>query len=382
MAGYSLPSPLPQEKGISLEDVVAGLTQVEIDGEDFLINGQRTYLGRKWRGHRIEGLLFNARMVQATFDDLNPDTRDRWAYPDTGVWDPERNVREFLDALPDYRRYGLLAVTINLQGGCPESYRGIQPWINTAFDAYGRLRPAYLDRLNRVLTRLDELGMVAIVGLFYFAQDERLLDEAAVRNAVDNAAGWLLDQGYRNVIVEVANECDVPRFEHEILQPPRIHELIEQVKGLTRNGRRLLVGTSYRGRSIPGEKVLAVSDLALLHGNGVTEPAFIGEMVAQTRARSTDRPMPIVFNEDDHYAFDQPINNLVVATANHASWGFFDAGPGAGGFSARSDYVEGYQNVPVNWRINTARKQAFFDLVKEISGFKTSPTVMAPDNLP
>ena len=345
-----------------------GTTQVAIDGEDFLINGRRTYPGREWRGQRIEGLLFNSRMVQATFDDLNPDTRERWVYPDTGVWDAERNVREFLQALPEYRRHGVLAVTVNLQGGCPESYGKIQPWINTAFDAYGRLRPAYLERLGRVLNRLDELGMVAIVGLFYFAQDERLLDESAVRSGVDNAVGWLLDGGYSNVIVEIANECDVPRFEHEILQPQRIHELIERVRGITRDGRRLLVGTSYRGRSIPSEKVLEVSDLALLHGNGVTEPEFIAEMIRRTRDLSTYRPMPIVFNEDDHYAFDQPANTLGVATAHHASWGYFDAGPGAGGHTARSDYVEGFQNVPVNWQINTARKRGFFELVREITG--------------
>src|SRR5579883_449573 len=162
-----------------------GHTAVEIDGEDFVINGARTYPGREWRGQRIEGLLFNARMVQAIFDDLNPDTRQRWAYPDTGVWDPDRNTSEFVEMLPEYRRHGLLAVTICLQGGCPEGYCKNQPWINSAFTAYGELRPDYLGRLERILTRLDELGMVAIVGLFYFGQDERLFDETAVRAGVD-----------------------------------------------------------------------------------------------------------------------------------------------------------------------------------------------------
>lgn len=347
---------------------MAGHTRIDVDGEDFLINGEPTYAGRWWQGHRVEGLLFNSRMVQAIFDDLNPDTRDRWAYPDTGTWDAERNVTELVEMLPEYCRHGLLAVTLNLQGGCPESYGRIQPWINTAFTAYGELRPAYLDRLKRVLEWLDALGMVAIVGLFYFAQDERLLDEAAVRRGVDNAVGWLLDNGFGNVIVEVSNECDVPRYEHEILQPQRVHELIEQVRSTTRNGRRLLVGTSYRGRSVPGERVVGVSDVILLHGNGVTDPSFIGEMVRRTRALATYRPMPIVFNEDDHYDFDRPVNNLTVALAKHASWGYFDAGPGAGGFSARSDYVEGFQNVPVNWRINTDRKRAFFGLIRSITG--------------
>src|SRR5918997_307268 len=246
-------------------------TQVSIEGERFLINGRPTYEGRRYRDRPVEGLLFNSRMVQAIFDDTNPATRDRWAYPDTGVWDPERNVSEFLAMLPEYRSHGLLAVTINLQGGSPEGYSKEQPWANSAFTPDGELDPAYLDRLRRVLDRLDELGM--------------------------------------NAIVEINNECDVPRYEHEILQPHRVHELIAQAREVTADGRRLLVGTSYRGRSIPSDEVLAVSDLALLHGNGVTDPAYIGEMVERTRALPAyrARPLPIVFNEDDHFDFDRPV---------------------------------------------------------------------------
>ena len=115
------------------------MTQVSIEGEKFRINGQPTYKGRTYRGYRIEGLLLNSRVIQATFDDANPETRSRWAYPDTGEWDPERNVREFLEALPAYRRHGLLAVTLNFQGGNPERYRKDQPWDNNGFTADGEL---------------------------------------------------------------------------------------------------------------------------------------------------------------------------------------------------------------------------------------------------
>ncbi len=95
-------------------------THVTIVGDQFFINARPTYDGVRWQGHRIEGLLFNARMVQAIFDDLNPATRTRWAYPDTGVWDPERNTREFVAAMPQWRRHGLLVFTVNLQGGSPQ----------------------------------------------------------------------------------------------------------------------------------------------------------------------------------------------------------------------------------------------------------------------
>lgn len=343
-------------------------TRVTIDGDRFLINGQPTYEGCTYRGNRIDGLLLNARMVQAIFDDENPETRHLWAYPDTGVWDAARNAREFRAAMPAWRAHGVLAVTVNLQGGCPYAYCRAQPWVTTALAPDGRLKPAYLDRLAGILDRADELGMVVILGNYYFGQDERLDDEAAVVRGVENTVRWVLDRGYGNVIIEINNECDVPRYEHEILQPHRVHELIERARAIARDGQRLLAGTSYGGGSIPSERVVAASDVILLHGNGVGDPAGIGRMVEQTRELPTYRPMPIVFNEDDHFAFDQPRNNLLAAIQSYASWGYFDGGAGSGGRSAAGDYIDGYQNVPVNWGINTPRKRAFFDTVREITG--------------
>lgn len=92
-------------------------TTVSIEGDRFLINGEYTYKGRYWQNHRIEGLLMNSRMIQGIFDDHNPDTRTRWAYPDTGRWDPDRNTKEFVEAMPTWKEHGLLAFTTGLQGG-------------------------------------------------------------------------------------------------------------------------------------------------------------------------------------------------------------------------------------------------------------------------
>ena len=340
----------------------AGNTRVAIVGEDFHINGQPTYAGRTWNGRRIEGLLMNSRMVQATYDDLNPETATRWAYADTGKWDAERNVREFIAAMPEWRRHGLLAVTVNFQGGSPEGYSTIQTWESGAFDADGTLRPAFAARMKRVLDAADEHGMVVILGYFYFGQDQRLRDEAAVVRATDEATKWLLAGGWRNVLVEVNNECNVKAYDHEILKPARVHELILRVRNAERDGRRLLVSTSYGGGGIPQENVVRASDFLLLHGNGVTNSARITEMVKQTRAVPGYRPMPIVFNEDDHEKFDQPANNFAAALAARTSWGWFDyRRKGEAG-------EEGYQSPPVNWGISSERKRAFFKYLSEITG--------------
>ncbi len=209
--------------------------------------------------------------------------------------------------------------------------------------------------MERVLDKADELGMVVIVGYFYFGQDERLKDEAAVIAATDALTKWLLEKDYRHVLVEICNECDVKKYDHAILKAERVHELIERVRKTEIKGRRLLAGTSYGGGAIPKENVVRASDFLLLHGNGVKDPKRIGEMVSATRKVPGYRPMPILFNEDDHFEFDQPQNNFVAAIEAGASWGYFDYR------MTGEKYADGYQSVPVDWASTAPARKRFFN---------------------
>jgi hypothetical protein len=302
-------------------------------------------------------------MVQATFDDRNPETVPRWAYPDTKKWDADRNTAEFLDMMPTWRKHGLLAITLNLQGGSPEGYSKTQPWYNSAINADGTLDEKYMARLAKVIDKADELGMVVILGLYYFGQDERVKDEKAVIAGVDAAVDWIIAKKYTNVLVEVNNECNVKAYDHDILKPERVHELIERVKKRSAEQKHpLLTGTSYGGGAVPKPNVVKASDFLLLHGNGVKDPKRITEMVQQTRKVDGYRPMPILFNEDDHFNFDKPVNNFAAAVGEYASWGYFDYRMKGEGFD------EGYQSVPVNWKTRSDRKKGFFKLLSEITG--------------
>lgn len=342
-------------------------TAVSIDRSSWHINGALTHPAT-----RLEGLLMNSRMVQATFDDLNPKTRSRWDGPD-GVWDAEANTDRFIAQLPTYRAHGLRAVGVNFQGGSPEGYSQAQPWRNSAYDADGSLRPDYAARMGRVIDACDALGMAVILGLFYFGQDERLADEAAVIRAVDEVTDWLVERGDRNVLIEIGNEVDLdrllerPHYEHTILRVERGDELVRRVQErsagrLDTPAGRLLVSTSQGGGQALAPEIAGVVDFVLLHGNGVEDPAGISRQVADTRAVAGYRGQPVVFNEDDHYAFDAPANNLVAAVEAGASWGFFDyrrAGEG---------HAEGYQSVPTDWGTSSTRKRGFFGLLKELAG--------------
>ena len=339
---------------------MTGNTTVEIRGEQFLINGQLTYPGVTWHGKSIEGLLINSRMVQGIFDDLNPETSHQWAYTDTGRWDADRNTHEFIVAMPLWRDHGVLGFTINLQGGSPYGYSKQQPWINSAITPDGSLRDDYLGRLKMILDRADELGMVAIVGLYYFGQEKVLESPEAVRAGVVNSVDWLLQQGYGNVLIEINNECNV-RYQQPLLIPEGVHELILEAKGREIDGRRLLVGTSYGGNTVPGSNVVEVSDFVLIHGNSVSEPDSIRELVRETRAVDGYRPMPVLINEDDHFDFEKPDNNFLAAVGEYVSWGFFDYRMEGEGFN------DGYQSVPVNWGISSPRKKGFFELAARIT---------------
>ena len=332
-------------------------TEVSIVGEEFYINGKPTFEGKTWRGMKIQGLLPNARLVNGIFDDKTDSTRYKWIYKDTKKWDADRNTSEFVMNMPIWREKGLLAFTINLQGGSPEGYSKTQPWNNSAILPNGNLDEEHMKRLKLILDKADELKMVVIVGLFYFGQEKFLNDATAVKNGIKNAIEWILKNGYKNILLEINNECDF--FKLDGLSPQTVHESIEYAKTITYQGRRLLVSTSYAGKIVPSDKVIAASDFVLLHGNGIWKPEKITLQVYSVRKSPLYTPKPVVYNEDDHFKFDEEINNFVKATEAYASWGYFD-------FRKKGEpYEQGFQCIPVDWGINSERKKSFFGLLSE-----------------
>lgn len=351
------------------------MTLVTIEENRFCIDGAVANSGRTLRGVRLDGLLLNSRMINGVFDDANAATVHLWAYPDTGTWDADRNTDEFVAAMSQWRADGLDAFTVGIQGGSPQGYSLEQPWDNAGFTPDGRLLAAYKARLTRIIEEADRLGMVVILCLFYHGQDHRLRDEDAIRRAVVDACEWVLECGWQHVLIEIANEVNWhTHYTHPLLKHPRIHELIALAKTVTRGGRRLLVSTSFTAAEPwVTPEVLREADYVLVHGNGTPYPDRLREMVEWIKAQPDWTSKPIMFNEDDHFDFDQPENNMMSALAAGASWGFFDPGsvtvfppqPTIG------DYRRGYQAVPVNWGVSTDTKRAFFDALRSATPART-----------
>ncbi|MBN1138899.1 MAG: hypothetical protein JXM73_20105 [Anaerolineae bacterium] len=356
------------------------MTTVRIHDQAFWIDGRPTYQGRTFQGRPIEGLMFNVRAVQATFDDANPGTRPLWAYPDTGVWDPDRNTGALCAALPQWRDHGVLALTICGQGGgaryLPEVY---DHYDNSAFTHAGALKPAYAARIARVLACADELGMVVIVGMFYWKQALKMAGEAAIWRAAREMLAFLQRTGRQNVLIEIGNETG-PRFGLDLFLVDRAAEMIHTLRAEFPG---FLYSTSQggldvdRGRELPTPALIEAVDFLMPHGNGNTAERLargLDTILAMPAYRAA--PKPILINEDS-----TGVANLDVCWPRYVSWGYYDQGNN--GESRRHDIyadssaprefdyaaLSGFQTPPVNWTINTGRKRAFFERVAEITGY-------------
>lgn len=245
---------------------------------------QQTYSGP---GHTAaaRGALMNFRAANALFDD------ERRADDD-----PDANTDRFIAHLDAYKRHGVLAFTVSLQGGNP----GYEGAVVSAFRSDGSLKDAWMERTARLIEAADQRGMVVILTYFYQRQDQVLANSDAARRAVVNATDWLIAADYRNVIIEIANEHQHPHFDHGVIENNSATDGIGELIRLARSrysghGYRQPVSSSIIGLEFDGA-LRSESDLALIHGNGTT-PDVDANAVRSLVADSTVHG-PVVMNED------------------------------------------------------------------------------------
>jgi CubicO group peptidase (beta-lactamase class C family) len=268
-------------------------TRVSLKDGRWFINGAPSH-----RGARAEGLLMNVRMVNAVFEDRRK--------PD---FDPDANTDRFLAHLADYAGHGVDAVTLNLQGGMP----GYEGAVNSAFAPDGSLRAPYLDRVRRVVEACDRAGVVVILGCYYQRQDQVLTDEAAVRAGVVNVARWVRDRGYRNVILEVANEFGHGGFNHRLLRTPAGQVELVRLARATAPG--LLVSSSALGHGRYPDELAEAADVLLVHFNDTPLDEVPARIAALRKFKK-----PIVCNEDTKVG-EAGARAAELCVKNGASWG-------------------------------------------------------------
>jgi hypothetical protein len=201
------------------------------------------------------------------------------------------------------------AFTICLQGGMP----GYEGAVNSAYTAGGQLRDSYLRRARRVIEACDRSGAAVILCCFYQRQDQWLRDEKAVEAAVTATATWVRENGFTNVLLEIANEFGHGGFDHPLIRTP---EGEVKLIGLARRATPgLLIAASGLGDGAVPDKVAAASDFLLIHFNGVPLEAIPKRIEALRKFGK-----PIVCNEDDKTGADGA-RAAEISVAAGASWG-------------------------------------------------------------
>lgn len=275
-----------------------------------------TFNGRKWRINGVDlpvdGLPRNVRLVQAVADFTGK----------VNGWDANANTDAFIAALGTFKNYSIEAITINMQGGNPgDSSTWGENYNNSTFNADGSMKQAYKDRLTRVLNAMTDLRIVPIVGIFYQRQDQILSNEAAVKTACNNAINFLAP--WKNqIVVEVANECNVSLYQHAIIKKARIRELVKLFRDA---GYHAGFSTSS---GVPTTSEVGTGNVILLHGNDKTDQ-YMTDTANLAKSRFPGKPA--LFNEDGAsagstaYSASRYISHMNRAINADAGWGLHDA---------------------------------------------------------
>ena len=167
--------------------------------------------------------------------------------------------------------------------------------------------------MQRVIEACDQHGAVVILSCYYQRQDQVVKHDTAVRAGVVNAANWIKDSGFTNVVLEVANEFAHSGFDHEILKTAAGEAELIALAKKTMPG--LLVSTSGLGDGHLPDAVARAGDFLLVHFNNTRSEDIPGRIAALKQ-----HGKPVVCNEDDKVgAAGATAAELCVA--NGASWG-------------------------------------------------------------
>jgi hypothetical protein len=263
---------------------------------------QKTYSGPAYR-HEAQGKLMNIRLANALF-------LDEWMHE--RPFDPEFNTNAVIQALDFYKDHGVLMINVSLQGaqaGYDKSVNGIdrenayslgpgRGAYVSAFQPDGSLKPDWLARLERLLRAADQRGMFVNVMYFYHGQAGLFRSTAAIHNAAVNITGWLIAKNFRNVIVDVANEYDLPgpQWEFKGYIPQNIIPLIDDVRQCFKHSDYALpIGASSDGHMRYPPSLQGQVDLLLIHGDG-RNPQEKARRVAELK----EAQRPVLMTEDDN----------------------------------------------------------------------------------
>jgi hypothetical protein len=243
------------------------------------------------------------------------------------LWDPNvrpANVQQWSLILE--RQFQDTVVTAGYVGQHGTHLVVPMPYFQRQLLSDGTTKPAWLDRLARVIRAADERGMIVNLLYFYQGQDEIFESDRAIVNAARGITLWLVENNFRNVVIDIANEWDLKgeTWDQAAFIPENITGLVEVVREQF-NGAdfSLPIGASTSGRMAYPASLARLCDVVLIHGNG--RPP--GEKLARLR-EFEDYNRTVWMTEDDNgreTTHETLVRELASADAlfdKAAGWGY------------------------------------------------------------
>ncbi len=119
----------------------------------------------------------------------------------------DKATDELIENLDEFKSYGINTISVFFMGSRFGDVRG---YLEDA-----SLNPVYTRRMAKVIEACDSREMVVLVGCLYWGTSDNKWEswkQEKAERAVANTAGWLLENNYRNVLVDPDNEGMATRF--------------------------------------------------------------------------------------------------------------------------------------------------------------------------
>lgn len=299
---------------------------------------------------------------------------DVCAFFDQNAADVEKNREAFIKNLAGWQAAGVNLVTLGLQGPSPfgEYYKKTREqdksknisFESSAFKSDGSLDFDYLENAERIIRAADGAGLLVLVNMFSASSEDIFEDELAVVNGAFNAADWLLQKKFPNVMVNIADVSHT-FYKSSVLCGGGAVKILTSLK--QRAGGRLILGAGVRSfRHIPANSIgryIDHSDFIPIYSNTENSQSeyntkkMLGDIYyLQKAAKEQGANVPVIVAKGDDLSEKYNSygkNNLTEALENGVSWCYYDR--------------EGFVILPVDWDKNSsAEKKNFFETAENI----------------
>ncbi|MCL1858504.1 MAG: hypothetical protein FWF92_04650 [Oscillospiraceae bacterium] len=291
---------------------------------------------------------------------------------DNNIIDCDKNKKDFIKNLIEWRKSGINLITVGLQSPNPfeEYYKKVRNqdkskkilFNSSALKSNGSLDFDYLENAEEIIKSADNLGFIVLLNILSPSCENIFEDEFAIITGIFNIIDWILNKKFSNILVNIT-DISHTFYKSSVLNNNRIIDILKSVKNKVENN--LILGAGIKSFANLNAKKLEdyieSSDFIPVYANYTKSNHNTKKMLENIYffnklMRETGREVPVIMAKGDN--LDEKYNsygknNLIESLENNISWCYYDK--------------DGFVILPVDWDKNSSpEKKRFFDIVENM----------------